>query len=898
MDFRLSFSDFPLPMWVYDLENLRFLEVNKVAVEQYGYSREEFLAMGINDIEFSTDCEKPIPNDQPAASGTEERKFRKKDGSLYVRTFSQPVTFAGRSAKLVIAVDITKRKQIEQQLANEQNLFNALMDSIPDTIYFQDADFRFMRVNKAQARILGIEDPREAIGKTDFDFFPAEVAQSFCESEMKLLQTGQPIVDAIQKIPRPDGQIIWMSATEVPIVDGQGVVIGFVGISRDISDRKRFEAELQKAKVEAEEANRAKSEFLANMSHEIRTPMNGILGMTELALDTPLNSEQREYLSMVKSSADNLLTLINDMLDFSKIEAGKLILDPAEFDLQELLAQALKLLSVRASQKGLELVWEVEKGVPDRVVGDAGRVRQIIVNLVGNAIKFTHQGEVVVRVITESHEADKVMPHFTIKDTGIGIAPEKRVRIFEAFTQADSSMTRKYGGTGLGLAIASRLVEMMGGKIWVESTLGEGSTFHFTARFGLPEQMVSEPPIREVVSLRDTRVLVVDDNSTNRRILDAMLKHWLMVPELASCGAEGLVALESANAAGSPFSLVILDAQMPGMDGFSLAQRIKQDPGLASATIMMLTSAGQRGDVARCRELGITVYLVKPIRQSELLEAILAALGETPAGGSKMTVITRYTLRDNRKKLDILLTEDNVINQQVVTRLLEKRGHRVSVAGDGSDGLAALKKSKFDVVLMDIQMPIMDGFEATAAIRKEESVTGNHIPIIAMTAHAMQGDRERCLASGMDAYVSKPIRGDELISIVEEFAQLGSSSREAPLESAAMTVFDSGEALGRLQGDKELLVELAELFLNEYPSHLAEVRIAVERSDLRGIERAAHSIKGSVGNFGAHRAVDAAINLEDAALWGNLEEVGRLMTTLEKEMEALKGELMLLVKAT
>ena len=784
-EFRVPFADSPLPKWIYDLDTLRFLAVNKEAVRLYGYSREEFLSMSVLDLLPIEYRQKPVPEPRPGrldACPVEALRHQKKDGSIiYVQTLTYPVSVAGKPARIVISIDVTEHKRVEQELARERNLFDALMENIPDTIYFQDTECRFMRINKAQARMLGITDPKEAIGKTDFDYFPAEVAQGFYESELKLLESGQPILDAIQKIPKANGEIQWFSATEVPIYDSQRKIIGFVGITRDITERKRVEAEMERAKEDAEKANLAKSEFLANMSHEIRTPMNGIIGMTELALDTPLNTDQRDYLTMVKDSANALLTLINDILDFSKIEAGKLAMDETDFDLHDVLANTLRPLSVRASQKNLELIWSVRPGVPEIVRGDPGRIRQVMMNLVGNAIKFTENGEVEVTVQAENGREHDALLHFSVRDTGMGIAPEKQRVIFEAFTQADNSMTRRFGGTGLGLTISSRLVEMMGGKMWLKSEPGKGSTFHFTARLGLTETGPPESLPKEVGSLQGLRVLVVDDNATNRKILMAMLRHWSMQPEAASGGKEGLEALRTANSAAKPFPLVLLDAQMPEMDGFSLAEQVKLDPRLAGATIMMLTSAGRRGDAARCRELGIAVYLIKPIRQSELLEAILAALGK-PVDESRAAVITRHTLREKRQKFQILLAEDNLVNQRLVLHLLQKRGHNVTVASDGRSAVALFRKFAFDAVLMDVQMPVMNGFQATAAIRQDEESTGTHVPVIAMTAHAMDGDRERCLATGMDAYISKPVQVNELITITEKLSSL-SSSRQPDSEN-------------------------------------------------------------------------------------------------------------------
>ena len=885
----------------------RFIRISKACAAKFGLTNPDD-AVGKTDFDFfgeeharqAYEDEQQMIRTGEAAMALEEKETYPDGRVTWCSSTKMPLR--DRQGRAIgtfgISRDITERKNATLELQKVTRFLDSIVENLPIMLFIKDAvHLRFERLNKAGEELLGI--PRERVlGKNDYDFFPKAEADFFSAKDRDVLR-GKQLVDI------PEEEIVtthgkrFLHTRKIPLMDEDGRAAHLVGISEDITLAKEAAQDLQKAKDAAEAASQSKSEFLANVSHEIRTPMNGIIGMTELALDTDLKPDQREYLNMVKASADALLDVINDILDFSKIEAGKLDLDNSPFALRDSLGDTMKTLALRAHKKGLELACHVLPEVPDHLMGDSGRLRQIIVNLVGNAIKFTDSGEVVVTVgLLKPDDSLEVSVNlqFSVRDTGIGIPQHRQQAIFAPFVQADGSTTRKYGGTGLGLAISARLVELMGGRITVESEPGGGSTFHFNARFGVATGLPEQTPAARRQSLANLPVLVVDDNATNRRILEEMLSNWRMKPTVVESGEAALRELERAWQAGTPYALALLDAMMPVMDGYTLARAIHERRQFAGTIIMMLSSAER--NLALAESLPIAASLMKPIKQSELLDAIMTALGDALHAEGRAATAGGALPLESTRPLHILLAEDNSVNQLLAIRLLEKRGHRVTVTNNGQEALAALENDDFDALLMDVQMPVMDGFEATAAIRERERLTGAHLPVVAMTAHAMKGDREKCLERGMDGYVSKPLQAGELYAVIEDVASgvAGCVVGSATSQSSNQAIEGTGNApyavnltaaLERTGGDVELLRELAGVFCSDCPRLLGHVRTALDARDGKRLKEAAHALKGAVGVFDPAGAYETALALEKLESGSDSAGAERIYLRLREQIDRI-----------
>ncbi len=781
---------------------------------------------------------------------------------------------------------VRERTQVLQRQANMLNLAH-------DAIIVRETSGTIRFWNRGAEEMYGftndqaIDHNLDALLQTKFPISPGAIVTV-------LLKTGRWEGELIQT--RRDRKPIVVASRETLQYGEHGQLPVVLVINTDITERKQAQVELESAKEAAEAASRAKSEFLANMSHEIRTPMNGVIGLTNIVLKTRLSEQQHEYLTLIKSSANSLLRLLNDILDFSKMEARKLELDIVQFDVREAIGDALKAFSASANEKGLELTYQVASNVPVWLLGDPGRLTQVVVNLVGNALKFTERGEVALKVVQESRENAAAMLRFSISDTGIGIPKEKQAHIFDSFAQADSSTTRHYGGTGLGLAIASQLVALMDGKIWADSEPGKGTTFHFTVRLGLPPQRPVAATLRHPAALKNMPVLVVDDNRTNRLILGEILAGWDMRPVLAEHGEQALAELQRNAAQGIPFPLVLVDSQMPQFDGFQLAEKIKSTPALNITTIMMLSSSDASGEIARCKALGVTRFLRTPIKQSELFDAIVAATALASGEKSrKSDDMPAFSSKPSRV-LKVLVAEDHPVNQKLVTEILRARGHSFSIAHNGFEALEKLEQEQFDVILMDGQMPELDGYQATREIRRREQVTGKHIRIIAVTAHAMKDDREVCLAAGMDDYVSKPIDPDLFLERLE--AEPGSaidpaSESRTPevLVKARGKTFDADSALKRARGKQAFLKQLIYVFMQDLPNALTEIHAAVTDNDPQRIERAAHRLRGAAITLSADGLAQTAEELGHIARNNRLDQLPQTVQELDARAVELVAEL-------
>jgi two-component system sensor histidine kinase/response regulator len=893
----------------------KFIRISRAMADWFGLA-EPMDALGNTDEDFFTnehaeqaraDEVELMKRGEPVLDKVEKETWP--DGrTTWVSTSKLPLRDRERNVVGTFGVsrDITAQQEALEALRRSERFNRQIVDTALDAFVGMDDEGTIIDWNPQAEVIFGWKS-EEALGRTLAErIIPERFREAHVAGLKRFLETGEGnvIQQRLELVAlHRSGREFPIEVTISPIRDAHSCI--FSAFVHDITNRKQAEKELRESKESAEAASRAKSDFLANMSHEIRTPMNAVIGMTELVLDTELTPSQHEYLGMVRDSADSLLTLINDILDFSKIEAGKLELDSSVFSIRDMLGDTLRSLSVRAHREELELACHIDPAVPDSLIGDASRLRQVVVNLVGNAIKFTQQGEVIVHVDVDQQDAQSVQLHFAVTDTGIGIPQKKLNAVFQAFEQADTSTTRQYGGTGLGLTICSRLTQLMQGTIWVESEPGSGSTFHFTARFGISAEP-PKPPSQRVV--QGSRVLIVDDNATNRLILDEMLTNWGIETSCVEGVDDAISSLRRAREAGKGYDLVLSDVHMPEKDGFALAEEIRNDDQLVDAVIMMLTSGDCPEDVQRCREFGVSAYIRKPIKQSELFDSLVAALAIE--GTDDSLPAEKETAETERREitlppLRVLLAEDSVVNQKLALALLKKWGHSGTVASNGREAVELVNRGSFDAILMDVQMPELGGLEATRQIRQGESGTQRHIPIIAMTAHAMKGDRELCLEAGMDDYVSKPVRPWQLLTALGRFFSeddqtVGKSRADAvdqnsPADSETSTAekyqVDWPVALRITQGDRGLLREIAGAFLEEVRIVMADLKHAIKHEDAPTAQRMAHTIKANFRTFGVSDAHDLAFGCEKAGKAGELDRVAEHIAELQEASGAVSSQL-------